>query len=126
MLSKGIMQENKPIKACKQFKTSTGSPIIYTKFKKSRGIYYPVSKPHNCSKNIKKGKKLKRCCIVYSKSYGREVYGNIDIWPDDSERDKLVKISEDVTHIPDECEDNDEPSLESLTDYSTDKPDEER
>ena len=74
----------------KQFKSSTGLPITYTRVKVQRsnklnkGLYYPLSRIHNGSKTkSNKVKKRRHLCVVYSKMFGREMYGNVDIWPDD-------------------------------------------
>lgn len=113
------MQDNKG--ECKQFKTATGSPIMYTKFKKHRGIYYPLAKHHGNMK-IKPKHNSKHFCIVYSKRYGREVYGNVDIWPDDEEsQQKLLRKLENMA-IDDEDDDFgiDIPKgIEDMSDHTT-------
>jgi len=97
MFFKDIMQEQKHNKPgnpdLKKFKTSTGSPILYSRFKKHRGIYYPLAKHHigkRYGRIIKHDHK--HVCVVYSRTYGREMYSNIDIWPDDDEaKERLLE-----------------------------------
>lgn len=89
MFFRDIMQDSKG--ESKQFKTATGSPILYTRFKKHRGVYYPLAK-HHTNMKAKTKHSNKHICVVYSKRYGREMYANVDIWPDDEEaQQKLLK-----------------------------------
>ncbi|XP_053394458.1 uncharacterized protein LOC123525765 isoform X5 [Mercenaria mercenaria] len=75
----------------KQFKTTTGSPILYTKFNKHTRIYYPLAK-HHVTVGPTPQHSHKHAAVVCSRTYGREVYGNIDIWPDDDiAREKLLE-----------------------------------
>ncbi|XP_053394452.1 uncharacterized protein LOC123525765 isoform X2 [Mercenaria mercenaria] len=75
----------------KQFKTATGSPILYTKFKKNKGIYYPLAK-HHIRIKPRPQHSHKHVAVVNSRTYGREVYTNIDIWPDDNiARERLLE-----------------------------------
>ena len=81
----------------RQFKSSTGSPILYKKYKRHKRIYYPFSK-HHATIRPKPQHSHKHAAVVYSRTYGREVYSNIDIWPDDDESrkrlfEKLKEIS---------------------------------
>ncbi|XP_053394456.1 uncharacterized protein LOC123525765 isoform X3 [Mercenaria mercenaria] len=75
----------------KVFKTATGSPVLYTKFKKYKRIYYPLAK-HHVTIGPKPQHSHKHAAVVYSRTYGREVYSNIDIWPDDdTARERLLE-----------------------------------
>jgi hypothetical protein len=75
----------------KIFKTATGSPILYTKFKKHKGTYYPLKK-HHVTKRPKPQQSHLHAAVVYSRSYGREVLENVDIWPDnDKAKDRLLQ-----------------------------------
>ncbi|XP_045160849.2 uncharacterized protein LOC123525765 isoform X4 [Mercenaria mercenaria] len=86
----------------KQFKTATGSPILYTKFKKHKGIYYPLAK-HQLTLRPKPQHSHKHAAVVYSRTYGREVYGNIDIWPDDdTARERLLEKLKGLSQEDDE------------------------
>lgn len=74
----------------KQFKTISGSPILYTKLRKRTGLYYPFAK-HKVTKRQKPQKSHRPSAVVNSRSYGREVFENVDIWSDsDSSKDKLL------------------------------------
>jgi hypothetical protein len=66
----------------KQFKMATGSPILYTKISKHKSIYYPSAK-RKAIKRQKPQRSHRHAAVVNSETYGREVYGNIDIWPDE-------------------------------------------
>jgi len=106
MLSKSIMQEYK--RDMKQFKTTTGSPITYAKLRKQKGMYYPLARPHLVSK---KGKlNHHHVAVVYSKMYGREVYENVDIWPDDQgflkDKNAVVRLYNNIGDIPDTLEES--------------------
>ena len=75
----------------KQFKTVTGSPILYSKIEKHGSIYYPLVK-RNVTEKPKPQKSHKHSAVVNSRTYGREVYGNIDIWSDDDiARESMVE-----------------------------------
>ena len=75
----------------KIFKTATGSPILYTKYKKRKGIYYPLKK-HYVTKRPKPQHSHRHVAVVYSRSYGREVFESIDIWPDDKKtKERLLE-----------------------------------
>lgn len=73
----------------KQFKRPTGSPILYTKLRKHRALYYPLAK-QNVTKCLERDHSHRHACVVYSKTYGRELYSNIDIWPDETAKKKLI------------------------------------
>lgn len=89
MFFKDIVQDSKL--DLKQFKTSTGSPILYTRFRKHKGIYYPLAK-HHVTVRPQPQHSHKHAAVVYSRTYGREVYSNIDIWPeDDAARERLLE-----------------------------------
>lgn len=98
------MQDNKG--EARQFKSATGSPIMYTRYKKHRGIYYPIAKlPANAKGKPKHNSK--HICVVYSKRYGRELYANVDIWPDDEkEQQKLLRKLESIS-IDEDADDDD-------------------
>jgi len=104
MFFRDIMHDNKG--EAKQFKSATGSPILYTKFKKHRGIYYPLAKHHANMKGTPK-KKGKHVCVVYSKLYGREMYANVDIWPDDEAAQKRLLKKLQTMSIDDDLSDDD-------------------
>lgn len=87
----------------RQFKTVSGSPILYTKLKRHKGIYYPLAK-HREHSTAKVGKSHKHACVVLSKSYGREVYTNIDIWPDETARERLIQKLKGLSFS--ECEED--------------------
>ncbi|KAL4236904.1 hypothetical protein ACF0H5_005290 [Mactra antiquata] len=91
----------------KQFKTVTGSPILYTKLKKHRGIYYPLAKHHDNAKS-KPRNSHKHACVVLSKTYGREVYTNIDIWPDETARERLLQKLQGLSMSEGEDDDDDD------------------
>lgn len=74
----------------RQFKTATGSPILYTRFKKHKGIYYPLAKHHMIMKP-RPQPTHRHATVVYSRTYGREVYDSVDIWPDETAREKLIQ-----------------------------------
>lgn len=98
MFCKNIMQEEKG--NSKQFATATGSPILYTRFKNHKGIYYPIPKHHTGMKAWIR-RSHSHFCVVYSKMYGRETYGNIGIWPDD----KLKEFKSQTFHTLPEYDD---------------------
>ena len=75
----------------KQFKTVTGSPILYSKIEQHGSIYYPLVE-RNVTEKPKPQKSHKHSAVVISRTYGREVYGNIDIWSDDDiARESMVE-----------------------------------
>jgi hypothetical protein len=55
---------------------------LYKKFRTPKGIYYPLFNYGRVERQ-KPQHSHKHAAVVNSKTYGREVYGNIDIWPDD-------------------------------------------
>ncbi|WAR24746.1 hypothetical protein MAR_038415 [Mya arenaria] len=109
MFFREIMQDSKQKPSnpdLKKFKTSTGSPILYTRFRKHRGIYYPLAKHYQGSKTKPK-QNHKHACVIYSKTYGREMYGNIDIWPEDEHaKEKLLQKLQALS-MEEEEEEND-------------------
>lgn len=104
MYFREIIQDNKG--EPKQFKTATGSPIVYKRYKKHRGIYYPLAKLPTNMKGKRKHN-AKHICVVYSKRYGRELYANVDIWPDDEkDQEKLLRKLESMS-LEDDTDDDD-------------------
>lgn len=134
MFYKDIIQDNKL--ESKQFKRATGSPILYTKLKKHRAIYYPLAKYHSTQKP-RPTHSHRHACVIYSRTYGREVYSNIDIWPDETARDRLIEklkglslSQEDDVGIDfptgNESEEEEEEYFESAEDALLTKPSDEK